>query len=357
MKHLLLLGALVVGLFPVPAFTAQTQNVQNPAVDYAVEQSIMFRSEDGDFHGNGSVTRLEFTLAAINHLYGNANFERCYSDISPSQPVSYEKLFSDVARTDWYGKQLCVGMHAGVIQGNTDGSFRPFATVTTAEASKILAKAYGLAYGTDAGKAWYTDAMSALSMRGAIAKSAIAGKPVTREDMAKMFYGLRNVPRLTFTPMMTNMQGQGTPSTTEPTAPVAAPSPYNPTMPTPAAVPTVRAVTMDEGCIAAMTGPGSPGVAMMVLGQPALVRSLTRNSHRVLREKVEAAYENGTFAQRSSGILSRCKNTIVARSPGAAVLLLGAKARPDVVQRIPNRILQQQAYADRTHTSGVQIKP
>lgn len=351
MKHLLLLGALVLGILPVPAFTAEVQQIQNPAVDYAVEQSIMFRSQNGDFHANGQVTRLEFVLAVINHLYRTADVERCYSDISPSQPVSYEKLFSDVARTDWYGKQLCVGMRAGLIQGNADGSFRPFATATTAEASKILAKAYGLAYAADPGEAWYTDAMSALSLRGAIAKSAAAGRYVTRGDMAKMFYGLRNVPRLTFTPMMTTMQEQATPATTQPqTAPVAVPAPSMPTRRI------VTTVTQDDGCIAALSGPGSPGAAMMVLGQPALVRTVERNSHRVLRKKVEAAYENGTFAERSSGILSRCKNTLAARSPGAAVMLLGIKARPDVVQRIPNRILQQQAYGDRSHTGGVQLQ-
>lgn len=354
MKHLLLLGALVLGMFPVPAFTAETQETQNPAVDYALEQSIMFRSQDGWFHPDGLVTRLEFALAAINHLYGTADFERCYSDISPSQPVTYEKLFSDVARTDWYGKQLCIGMHSGLIQGNADGSFRPFASVTTAEASKILAKAYGLAYAADPGEAWYTDSMSALSIRGAIALSAVADEPVTREDMAKMFYGLRNVPRLIYTPMMTNMQEQpGTPATTEPaTAPVAAPD--NPMTPTPVAMP---AGAQDEGCIAALTGPGSPGSAMLILGQPAPVRTLERNSHRVLRKKVETAYENGTFAQRSSGTLNRCKKTIFARSPGAALLLYGTRGRPETVQRIPNRVMQQQAYADREQRSGgVQIK-
>ena len=104
---------------------------------------------------------------------------------------------------------------------------------------------------------------------------------------------------------------------------------------------------------------GSPGAALIILGQIAHPRALDRHSHRTLREQVEADYENGTFAKRSEpGDIVRNCGVLSARSPGAALMLRGVSARPDVeVQRVANRFVQQQAEQDRTHTGGVQLSP
>ena len=351
MKNFLLLSAILIGLLPsTVAFSADAQQTTTAAEKYALEQSIMFATSDGNFRGDGLVTRLEFTLSTINTLYRNEDFENCYSNISPSQPVSFERLFSDVQREDWYGKQLCVGMHVGLIQGDTDGNFRPFASITTAEAAKILSKAYGLLLGSDAGKSWYAAPMTALSIRGAIARSTAPENLLTRETMAHMFYTLRNVPRLAMTPMMTGMQQEEQP----------VPAATTPTATTPA-VTEISAPSIDTGCIASI-GTGSPGAALWILGQTAHPQSVERHSRRILRALVENAYRNGSFEsspQRSAGIASisgRCSELLNSRSPGAALLLRGVRAHPQSVQRPSNRQIQQEAES-RMHKGGLILHP
>ena len=361
MKNFVLAGSLVIGILaPIAVLSADMEMTMTPAAQYALDKSIMFTPVDGNFHGEGLVTRLEFTLATINYLYGNEDFEGCYRNISPSQPVSYERLFSDVERTDWYGKQLCVGMHTGVIQGNTDGSFRPFASVTLAEASKILAKAYGLAQGAPAGEIWYTPAVRALSLRGAVESSANPHRSLTREDMAKMFYAMRSVPRLTMTPMMTGMDQEEAPTTpayipTLPAMNVPAPNENDAT-----ATITVTTDQNQEECVGQLVGAGSPGTALMVLGVEAHPRTLPRHSRRVLRQQVEEAYQNGSFearkTEKTDSAFTRC-GAFSARSPGAALMLYGVRARPDVLlQRASNRTVAEDAY-NREHEGGVTINP
>lgn len=360
MKNLVLAGSLVIGILaPIAVLSADMEMTMTPAAQYALDQSIMFTPVDGNFHGEGYVTRLEFSLATINHLYRNEDFEGCYRNISPSQPVSFERLFSDVERTDWYGKQLCVGMHAGMLQGNTDGSFRPFATVTLGEASKMLAKGFGLAQGAPAGELWYTPGVRALSLRGAVESSANPNRPVTRDDMAKMFYALRSVPRLTMTPMMTGMdqqEGQSDSPAYVLTLPAM-------NVPSPTNVNETITVTTDDnkGECTRQLGAGSPGAALIALGIEAHPRTLPRHSRRVLRKQVEEAYQNGSFegpkTQKTASVFSRC-GTLAARSPGAALMLYGVRARPDVVlQRVSNRTVAEDAYYNREHEGGLTIDP
>ena len=349
MKHLLLLGAMLTGILsPVAPVFAASQETTNPAEAYALEQSILFTPMSGGFNRTGLVTRLEFTLATINHLYRDEDVENCYRNIASSQPVSFERLFSDVERTDWYGKQLCVGMHAGLIQGHADGRFRPFSTITNAEAAKILAKAYGLAFGSAPDKPWYSSSITALSMRGAMARSVKPASLLTRQDMAQMFFALRNVPRLAMTPMMSSMQQeeQSPPNTLEhvyvPAVPTASPS-------------------LDPDCIRSI-GNGSPGAALLILGQTAHPRSLEHHSRHVLRAQVEEAYQNGSFESlpahpvRITSIFGQCGALLNARSPGAGLLLSGIRARPESAARPSNRAVQQQAEL-RMHEGGLMIDP
>ncbi len=348
MQNILLLGSLVLGLFPFGAFSQEmpeTLPVRDAAVQFALEESIMFPSVDGEFHENGLVTRLEYSLAALDRLYKNEDIESCYRNISPSQPVTYERLFSDVERETWYGKNLCVGMHVGILQGKGDGSFQPFASITVAEAAKMLAKAYGLVHGSDVGEAWYADAMQALAARGAIRSEMNPHHLLTRREMAQMFYALRSEPRLVMTPM-------AAPSWDDVEDPVTAPAPVFPQ-------PSEGQDTLASDDCSAYIGPGSPGAALLILGHEAHPRRLDRSSHRVLRAQVEESYQNGTPQPRTqpvreTSIFSRCGD-LAARSPGAALLVQGRMGRPANVQRVPNRVLQQQAM-DRDHTGGVIVQ-
>ncbi len=192
-KILLMLLTLVAILVPLSASAASETESRLPAEDFALQQKILFPEDDGSFNKKGKVTRLEFTLATVNRLYSDEDFDNCFRNLAPSPRSRFRLLFTDVDRDSWYGKHLCVAMRAGLIKGDHTGAFRPFAPISTAEASSILARAYGLLYPplhvTD--QPWYEGPMLALSIHGAIGNDVLPRHPVSREEMATMFYALR----------------------------------------------------------------------------------------------------------------------------------------------------------------------
>lgn len=196
-KLLLLAIALLALALTKPAHAATPREEKQMAVEYVLTRQVMFPQADGAFHPGGFVSRLEFTLAVVDTFYREEDFEGCFRNIASSLPVRFHLLFSDVDRESWFGKRLCVAMHAGLIGGDRDGAFRPFATITTAEASKIMARAYGIVYPSLSvqRQPWYRAPMLALSMRGAISGGARPESFVTRQGMATMFFALRNQER------------------------------------------------------------------------------------------------------------------------------------------------------------------
>lgn len=197
MKKFLSCTLVLAGLLPGVAL-AQTPTEDFAAAEYALEQEILFPHLDGEFHAKARVTRLEFTLATVDELYTSAkDNDGCFKNMAPSRSARYSLLFKDVPRDSWYGKRLCVAMHVGLISGDREGNFRPFASITNAEASKILAKAYGLTYPTtgELQRPWYWSSMTALSRRGAMPATAVPHLILSRQSMATMFYALRNQPR------------------------------------------------------------------------------------------------------------------------------------------------------------------
>lgn len=178
-------------------FTATAFAAENDAVSYVIEHNIMAADASGNFQERGSVTRLEFTLAVVNAFYDNkASRENCYRNISPRLPVGFTRLYRDVTLNETYSTRVCVAMQANIVNSG-DVDFRPFAPITVAEASKIMASAHGLTYPSKSPsqRAWYWSSMEALRIRGAIDRSDTASQPLTRLDMAEMFHALRAIER------------------------------------------------------------------------------------------------------------------------------------------------------------------
>ncbi len=138
-----------------------------------------------DAEAHMAVSRVDFAVAVMDELYAKSNLEGCFTDLAPSGRITYTHLFTDVTRDMWYAKKLCVGMMAGVLNGNRDGSFRPLSGITAAEASKILAQAYGLTYPAKnpTGAAWYDASMYALREIGALPKNMQPHQILTRADV------------------------------------------------------------------------------------------------------------------------------------------------------------------------------
>jgi hypothetical protein len=65
-------------------------------------------------------------------------------------PDSYDRsCFSDSTVGTWYNKFLCYSKEKSYVKGYDDGTFRPNANVTVAEAHKILVNAYGFTAAND----------------------------------------------------------------------------------------------------------------------------------------------------------------------------------------------------------------
>lgn len=315
MKNLLLVSAFV--LVPTMAVSAE---VPKDAQDYAIQNEILFLDADGEFRDEQTVTRLEFTLATVDHLYADQDVERCFEELAPSLPVKFRLLFGDVEKDTWYGKRLCEAMVVGLIDGDQDGNFRPFDTITAAEASKILTQAYGLVYPTlsQVRRPWYEGPMLALSMQGALGSQVAPGTSVTRVEMAKMFYALRNTQRY---PEVRVIGGK-TPSA--PSATGDAPA-------------TQSAVATPET--------GTCAAYVQVIQE----RRGQKVSRRMLRKQVEDAYKNGTPDDPvANKILLGCPEFTV-RTPGGALRVLGNTVPRRAEGEISTRALRAQAEY-RPHT-------
>ncbi len=196
MRKLLLASVFLGSLLSVqPVFAAETDRAD--AIRYVRENKIMADYQDGGFHPDAYVSRIDFTVTVVDALYAGEDFAGCFRNIASRLPPDFTKLYADAPKDSWFAKHLCVAMHAGLVNGNKDGSFMPYRAITVGEASKIMAKSYGLLYPSKlpTGRPWYESSMLALSLHGAIDFQTDAFRAITRGEMAEMFYRLRSQER------------------------------------------------------------------------------------------------------------------------------------------------------------------
>lgn len=200
---LLTIACATLGCASQAAFAQEATDVpathpHKAAIDYVLEQNIMVtRDADGAFQPDVVVTREAFTSAIVQRLYPFENYDHCFDDITSAPPAAYTLLFSDVRVDAPAAKDLCVAIHAGLINGERDASFRPLKGITVAESSKIMAKAMGFVYPSlqATNEPWYRASMEALRERNAIDRYAGPAYGLTRGEMAEMFYQLRTQAR------------------------------------------------------------------------------------------------------------------------------------------------------------------
>ena len=87
-------------------------------------------SEDGTVRPNANITRAE--VATI--------FFRLLTDNARDQFWMTSNNFSDVLPNDWYNSAVSTMVNMGIIQGYEDGTFRPNANITRAEFATIAAR-------------------------------------------------------------------------------------------------------------------------------------------------------------------------------------------------------------------------
>ena len=86
--------------------------------------------EDGEVKPNNNITRAE--VATI--------FFRLLTDDARAYYWSTDSGFSDVNPGDWYNTAVATMVQAGILNGYSDGTFKPNASITRAEFATIAAR-------------------------------------------------------------------------------------------------------------------------------------------------------------------------------------------------------------------------
>lgn len=139
------------------------------------------------WNGDETLTRSTFVAAIVRRF--SRPSEHCFPKLSQSD---YSLLALDVPRDASYGLDLCTAMRAGLMRGYGDGSFRPNAAVTRAEAVKVLAKLFELTTDpVDPRESWTDPYVSAIVKAGALAPGGNLNVPITRGELSAMLWTLR----------------------------------------------------------------------------------------------------------------------------------------------------------------------
>lgn len=110
-----------------PVFFVEQKDVfSSEAIDMLIERDIASGFADGQFHPEKFITRAELLKIASRAFY---------NDVALSEGIS---LFPDIPSDHWVIPYVVFAKNAGIISGNSDGTFAPDQRVSRYEALKIL---------------------------------------------------------------------------------------------------------------------------------------------------------------------------------------------------------------------------
>lgn len=101
----------------------------NNAVSTLCHMGVLGGYSDGTFRPNAPITRAEFAKIAVS--FSQANGSAVYS------------YFTDVKTTDWFAPYVTAAKDSSLIEGYSDGSFKPENRITRAEACAIVNRVLG----------------------------------------------------------------------------------------------------------------------------------------------------------------------------------------------------------------------
>ncbi len=101
----------------------------NNAVSTLSRMGVIGGYADGTFRPDAPISRAEFAKIAVSFTQNNGSTTYNY--------------FTDVKTTDWFAPYVTAAKDAGLIEGYSDGSFKPESKITRAEACAIVNRALG----------------------------------------------------------------------------------------------------------------------------------------------------------------------------------------------------------------------
>lgn len=173
---------------PFPDMQKSWFEYQN-AVSYLIGKKVIEGYPDGTFQPKKTVNRAELLKIIFTARGGNT-------------PVT-GSCFSDVPEDSWFAPFVCAAKRRDIVNGYSDGTFKPEQAVNFAEAIKIMLRTYGRQVTEKTGEDWFEPFADELDDDDILRRSSyIPWEPLTRERAADLitrfvrFEDERKVPNL-----------------------------------------------------------------------------------------------------------------------------------------------------------------
>ena len=182
-KQICALFSVVCMLLPFGTAYSENNTIPDGILSLLSEFNIMQGDPSGDLRLNDTVTRAEFTKAAVN-ASTYKNMVATHIAVSP---------FKDVTYKHWAAPYVRVGVTNGLVSGYPDASFRPDESVLYEEAVTIMLRVLGYT-DNDFGASWpYGQIGLANNLDMTDNVDAIAGQALNRQQVAQLIYNTLSV--------------------------------------------------------------------------------------------------------------------------------------------------------------------
>lgn len=118
-------------VFINPVFAAfpdvDNSNKFYDAIDYVRNQNIVNGYSDGNYKPDNEITRGEFTKIIINSKFSTNEIENCVNT-----------TFPDISEDNTFLNYICLAKKENIVNGYSDGNFKPEEKINFAQASKII---------------------------------------------------------------------------------------------------------------------------------------------------------------------------------------------------------------------------
>lgn len=102
-------------------------------INFVKTENIIDGYSDGNYRPDNGITRSELTKIVINSKYSQSTINNCIKGAS--------NIYPDVTNKHIFAKYICMAKRNDVVQGFSDGNFKPDEFVTFGQAAKIIIRA------------------------------------------------------------------------------------------------------------------------------------------------------------------------------------------------------------------------
>lgn len=141
------------------------------AIQHLKDEGIVVGYGDGNYGESRNINRAEFLKILMEAGGYEEEGHDCYHDV----------------QDDWYAPYVCKATELGIVEGYSDGTFKPAQDINFVEASKIIVEALDVPFSGSTGGEWFDKYVKALENASAIPFNIDGfGNKLTRSEMAEI---------------------------------------------------------------------------------------------------------------------------------------------------------------------------